>query len=263
MGRIIQVASEDFFIPWELLYDGPLNAQDNTSYFWGTNHIISRTIIQDARPGDFVPSIIESSRPRVGLVVYDSLEYVSKKEIPTLRELHRSKRIQLSLLRSLNANQHDEELVDFGRFLCRNLQIIHVACHALERIPVHQSYLLISNEFPISIKDFVVSEFEMKCNPFVILNACLTSVINPLYTSFWAAELWKRGARGVLATDFHIPDDFAAAFSKELYQHLLSGKPIGEALLVTRHYFWEKQCNPLGLAYALYSSPFIRIVNSS
>jgi len=67
----------------------------------------------------------------------------------------------------------------------------------------------------------------------------------------------------VLATDFHIPDDFAAAFSKELYQHLLSGKPIGEALLVTRHYFWEKQCNPLGLAYALYSSPFIRIVNSS
>jgi len=194
LGRIIQVASEDFFIPWELLYDGPLNAQDNTSYFWGTNHIISRTIIQDARPGDFVPSIIESSRPRVGLVVYDSLEYVSKKEIPTLRELHRSKRIQLSLLRSLNANQHYEELVDFGRFLCRNLQIIHVACHALERIPVHQSYLLISNEFPISIKDFVVSEFEMKCNPFVILNACLTSVINPLYTSFWAAELWERGA---------------------------------------------------------------------
>ncbi len=262
-GTIVQIASEDFFVPWELLYDGPLDARANISYYWGMYHIVSRTIVQDVRPGDFVPSVIQASRPRVGLVAYDELEYVAKQEIPVLRKLHRNKQIRLSRLQSLDTSRRDKELEGFGRFLRQNLQIVHLACHAYEMQPMHQSYLLISNKFPISIEDFFVREYEIKGNPFVILNACLTSVINPLYTSNWAAEFWKRGARGVLATDFHVPDWFAAAFTEELYQHLLSGKPIGEALLATRHHFWEKQRNPLGLAYALYSSPSIRIANSN
>src|SRR5947209_13809310 len=70
----------------------------------------------------------------------------------------------------------------------------------------------------------------------------------------------ERGARGVLATDFQVPDWFGAAFSEVLYQHLLSGMPIGETLLTTRRQFWTQQRNPLGLAYALYSPPSIKFV---
>jgi len=260
-GVIIQIASDSFFIPWDLLYDGPLFDKVNISSFWGTDHIISRAIMQDIRPGDFIPSIIQTLRPKVGLLAYDKLEHVAKQEIPALRKLHRNKRISLSRLPALDSNQskRDKELIDFGHFLGRNHQIIHFACHAYEQDPVSQSFLSISEDFHISITDFVVSEFNLTHNPFIILNACLTSVINPLYTHYWAAEFWKRGARGVLATDFHIPDRFAAEFSEELYQHLLSGKSIGNALATTRRHFWEKHCNPLGLAYALYSSPSIRL----
>jgi CHAT domain-containing protein len=166
-------------------------------------------------------------------------------------------------LQCSNASQPEKGFTDFGRFLQRDHHIMHLACHAREAEPVYQSYLWITDEFKISIKDFVVHEFEIKSNPFVILNACLTSVINPLHTYYWAAEFWKRGARGVLATDFHVPDSFAAAFSEELYSHLLDGEPVGEALLATRQHFWTKYNNPLGLAYALYSSPSIRIVHSN
>ncbi len=129
--------------------------------------------------------------------------------------------------------------------------------------PVDQSYLLVSDEFPITIEEFRGREFDIKHKPFVILNACLTGTISPLYTSNWAALFWERGARGVLATEFHVPDSFAAVFTEELYEHFLSGEPIGKALLATRHHFWRAQHNPLGLAYALYSSPSIRIVNSN
>ncbi|MBV9231008.1 MAG: CHAT domain-containing protein, partial [Chloroflexi bacterium] len=59
------------------------------------------------------------------------------------------------------------------------------------------------------------------------------------------------------------PDQFAATFSEELYQHLLSGEPVGEALLATRNHFWTRYRNPLGLAYALYSSPSVRIVHAN
>lgn len=258
-GVTIQFSSEDFFIPWELLYDGPLGAQANIFYFWGMRHIVSRALIQEARPGDLEAPIIRSSRPHVGLIAYNNLEQVAKREIPALQKLHQSKQIHLLFCHPMNANQRDKELEDFGRFLRKNMQIAHLACHARKEQQIFQSYLLVSNDFPITIEDFGTREFEIKYRPFVILNACLTGTINPLHTANWAAEFWKRGARGVLATEFHVPDAFAAAFTEELYTHFLSGKPIGEALLATRRHFWEKQSNPLGLAYALYSSPSIRI----
>jgi hypothetical protein len=260
----IQIPSEDFFIPWELLYDGPLGTQVNISCFWGMQYIVSRALIQEARPGDLSSPIIQSPCPRIGFIAYSELKHVVEKEIPALKALHEQKRISLLLLRPLKIDQRYEELEYLGRFLREEeLQIVHLACHARERRSKSQSYLLVSDNFDISIEDFGVQEFVIKHNPFIILNACLTGTISPLYTSNWAALFWGRGARGVLATELHVPDWFAATFVEELYKHFLSGKPIGEALLATRRYFWEQQQNPLGLAYALYSSPSIRIVNSN
>ncbi len=260
MGAIIQFSSEDFFVPWELLYDGPPGAPVEFSHFWGMRHIVSRALIQEARSGSFVPPIIQVTRPQIGLIACSELEHVNKKEIPMLRNLHRVKKIRLSCLPAMDNNHHVKELVHLGKFLRRNIQIMHLACHAHEMQPMSQSYLLISNHFPITIEDFRVQEFAIAHHPFVILNACLTGTISPLYTSNWAALFWERGARGVLATEFHVPDSFAAAFTEELYKHFLGGNSIGEALLTTRRHFWEQQQNPLGLAYALYASPSIRIV---
>jgi len=257
-GTFVQIVSKDFFIPWDLLYDGPLDARAHISYYWGMNHIISRTIIQNVRRGVYAPA----KRPKVGLVTSDRLAYVEKQEIPALRELHRRRRIQLIPLRSLSATQRSDELAELGRFLGQELQVIHFACHAYEQDPLEQSFLFITHDFSISMIDFVVSKYELKYNPLVILNACLTSTINPLHTSSWAEKLWERGARGVLATDFRVPDWFAASFSEVLYQHLLCGMPIGETLLTTRWHFWREQSNPLGLAYAMYSPPSIQVARA-
>lgn len=261
-GTIIQIVSKDFFIPWELLYDGPLDAPEPGRYYWGMQHIISRTIIQNVRRGAHVSPIVASKRPNVGMVTSDRLPYVERQEIPALRKLHQRRLIQLTPLRPLSTTQRSAELAELGRFLGQELEIIHFACHAYEQDPIEQSYLFITRDFPISMIDFVVSQYELKNNPFVILNACLTSIINPLYTSSWAEKLWERGARGVLATDFRVPDWFAASFSEVLYRHLLSGMPIGETLLTTRRYFWNEQRNPLGLAYSLYSPPSIQFVKT-
>lgn len=264
MGATIQIAAEDFAIPWELLYDGPLGAQVDASYFWGMRYIVSRALIQEARPGDKASPIIQSACPHIGLIACSELEYVVGKEIPALQLLHEQKRISLLLLRPLKVDQRYDELEYLGRFLREEeLEIVHLACHAHEKKPKSQSYLLVSDNFDIRMEDFGVQEFIIKQNPFVILNACLTGTISPLYTSNWAALFCGRGARGVLATELHVPDWFAAAFTEELYKHFLSGKPIGKALLATRCYFWEEHQNPLGLAYALYSSPSIQIVNSN
>ena len=158
--------------------------------------------------------------------------------------------------------QRSKDLAKVGRFLGQDSRLLHFACHAYEEDPLEQSYLFITKDFALSMIDFVVGRYELKHNPFVVLNACLTSVINPLYTSSWAEKFWERGARGVLATDFQVPDWFAASFSEMLYQHLLSGLPIGESLLAIRRQLWTENRNLLGLAYALYSSPSIKIARS-
>lgn len=261
-GSYIQIVSKDLFIPWELLYDGPLDEHADIRNYWGMSHIITRTIIQDMRRGAYVSPVIEAKRPKIGLVTSDRLSYVEKQEVPMFKKLHQNRRISLTPLRTLSASQRTSELEELRHFLEQELQILHFACHAYEQDPLESSYIYISKDFPFTIIDFVVSGYELKYNPFVVLNACLTSIINPLYTSSWAEKFWEHGARGVLATDFQVPDWFAASFSELLYRYLLSDMPIGETLLTTRRQFWSEQRNPLGLAYALYSSPSIKIART-
>src|SRR6059058_979480 len=55
--------------------------------------------------------------PHVGLITSNELEHIVGKEIPALQELQRQNRILLLLLRSLNADQRDEELEYLGHFL--------------------------------------------------------------------------------------------------------------------------------------------------
>ncbi len=258
----IEISSENFFIPWEILYQGSLATFD-ISNFWGMRYIIARTLIQDNRPGDMVSPIIQASCPEVGLVACKELEYVSAKEIPALEKLHQNKLIRLSCLHALNVEQRSKSFKEFGHFLRGNLHIVHFACHAYVKIPHDRSCLYISDQFDITIQDFYAHEFKIACNPLIILNACRTGTNSPLYTSNWAALFWEYGARGVLATEFRVPDWFAAAFIEELYKCLLAGKPIGECLWHTRHHFWEKERNLLGLAYALYSPLSIKLVKAN
>jgi len=258
----IQIISKDFFLPWELLYDGPLGDKVSTEFFWGMRYIISRLIILKGGccPGASRSPVIQAShRPRVGLASCDNLEGVAKNEIPAFKDFLKQRQIHLKILPSLNANRRDEELKSFAEFLCQNLQIFHMACHAYAETYPSESYFHIADEFPIKIYDFQAREFELTYNPLVILNACRTDVTSPLYTSDWIREFLERGARGVLATEFHVPDEFAATFITAFYNQLLAGKPIGKSLLQIRRLFWKNHHNPLGLGYALYSSPDIRI----
>ncbi len=259
-GSTIQFSSEEFFIPWELIYDQPVDGQKLDPFgFWGLRYVISRSIIRDYRPGDFLQPILETPRPNIGLVSCGDLTHVFAREIPTLETFRNQNQINLISLRSLDVNRHESEIKEFSRFLCQEIHVAHFACHAYQMDPLSQSYMLVDKEFAVSIRDMVLEDFHLLHNPFVILNACRSGTMNPLYASNWAAQFWDRGARGVLATEFRVPDWFAAAFIAQVYKHLLARETIGSSLLATRRHFWSSETNPLGLAYALYSSPSIQI----
>lgn len=259
MGTTIQVTSDEFFIPWELLYVGELDGPVNLDDFWGMNYIVSRAIPTDIGDGLLVSPILRTALPHIGLATCNELSYVVSAEIPALEKLQLEHRILLERLRTLHTEQRVEEIREFNVFLRKRVDIIHLACHAYQQHPLSRSFLVVEENFEVSIQDFTVHEFYIENNPLVILNACRTGTMNPLSTANWARLFWERGARGVLATEFRVPDSFAARFTPQLYESFLAGTNIGESLLRTRRHFWETDGNPLGLAYALYSSPSIRI----
>src|SRR5260370_2020138 len=191
----IEIASKNFFMPWELLYDGPLGKEVDISKFWGMKYIISRTIIHRRRPGAIASPIIRSSSPSVGLIASgeNELENVDNNEIPMLRDLTVHNKIILVHLRRLNADQHEYERENFGHFL-EGIQIVHVACHALHRKTNRQPLLVIADDFYITVEDFGAHQFETRESPLVILNACLTGIIDTLSIAGWALEFWNFGA---------------------------------------------------------------------
>jgi len=256
----IEISTEKFFIPWEMIYCGSLDKVEIHN-FWGMQFLISRIIVQDAYPGNMVSPVMVTSCPQIGLIIGNELDYVDEEKY-FLRRLHQCKKIQLHSLPSLDVTKQMDGLERFGKFLRKNVHIIHFACHAYIDDQLDLSFLRVANGFDITMRDFYSNEFEIKYSPFIILNACQTGIVDPLYISNWAMLFWQSGARGVLATEFRVPDAFAANFTEVLYHRFLLGRPIGEVLFSTRHHFWELHHNPLGLAYALYSPLAIRIATS-
>ncbi|GIL15504.1 MAG: hypothetical protein BroJett039_06770 [Chloroflexota bacterium] len=221
--------------------------------------MLSRALPVDFADGLLVSPVLQTALPRVGLATCNELSFVVTEEIPALEKLQMEQRIVLERLRVLHAEERAQEIGEFALFLRKRVDIVHLACHAYQQRPLSRSYLVVEENFEISIQDFTVQEFHIENNPLVILNACRTGTMNPLSTANWARLFWERGARGVLATEFSVPDSFAARFTPQLYESFLAGANIGESLLHTRRHFWQTDGNPLGLAYALYSSPSIRI----
>ncbi len=271
-GKIIQISSNDFSIPWELLYDGTLEEPVKLSHFWGMRYIISRNRILIGTRDAFVSPVLDAC-PHVGFVANTELAYVMEHEMALLRGLQQRGQIRLSLLRPLSADDRRTELGEFSKFLREEFQILHIACHAeeeeirkdpnrlLSEVVLKEPQLIISDDFPVRMEDFDAGEFKLAYHPLVILNACLTGTLTTLRNSNWAVLFWERGARCVVATEFRVPDRFAARFIERLYANFLTGKPIGEALLTARRYFGLgiEHPNPLGLAYTLYSRLSVRI----
>jgi len=257
-----EIASEDFSIPWELLYTGDLEELIMPNNFLGMKHIIQRTIVQYNRPGDFVPPTIHyNSSPKLGLICLNHLPSVKNGEVPFFEALNKKGVIELSTLKDLNPELKQQGITDFKEFFGESFDLAHFACHAewIESEP-EESCFIVTDEFPISLQDITLCNLNINGHPLVIINACETGRLNPLYSLHFASIFLRYGARGVVAAECAVPDKFAALFIKHLYLCLLKGQSLGVSLLNTRKYFMERESNPTGLSYSMYATPSITLM---
>jgi hypothetical protein len=257
-GSCIQIFSDCFFLPWELIYS--INPEETAlSYenFWGMKYIISRCI----QPGNrFSPSISIARRPSLGLLTYHRLLSVSGEEVSYFEKLASDGKIVLVKLPALHTDRKQEAPKIFERFWRQDLHLVHFACHtSYDRENPNLSYILLLDEFSISLEDLDVYLVEIDDNnPLIIMNACGPGALNPLYIQEIAKVFLKHGARGVVVAECNVSDTFATDFFRELYSSLLEGRSLGESLLVARRHFLERG-NPFGLLYSMYAPPSTRL----
>jgi hypothetical protein len=259
----IMIVSAKFSLPWDMIYPIRLIEQPILfENFWGMNHIIRR-LIAKAYKGTNVDGCI-TSPPKLGLLIDSSLPSVGKEEIRFFKGLADNGLIFLEKLQELDPAQRLVELsTTYKNFLGNPLNIAHFACHALYE-DGQNSNIKLSKNFYISLNDMQAHEIALSGYPLIVLNACESGNLNPLYTMNFVDDFLKRGAIGVVATECVIPDKFAALFAKKLYGYLLPERedqepfPLGKSLLATRQYFLKEEKNPSGLIYSMYAPPSIR-----
>ena len=256
----IEITTDDFFLPWELLYIDSIERPISSENFLGAKYVISRII--DAGDVPFISPYISQVTPRIGLLTNNDLEYVSLREVPFFDRLQEEQKIFLFKLGILNPNDKQNGMRNFEVFLDGPLDIAHFACHAFGNNEHDLSNLVLSEQFEIALSDLEkLEQLQLRDNPIVVLNACGTGNINSRHASFFAKAFLKFGARGVIATDCEVPDSFAAEFAEHFYSEFLDGTPLGESLLKIRRYFLQELNKPAVLIYSMYATPMIRIAN--
>jgi CHAT domain-containing protein len=153
----------------------------------------------------------------------------------------------------------------------RPIQIQHFACHCDTEFSTADDFELILGSHPgirvklVDIYRGMVKRERAKrvkgARPLVFLNACGGARASA-FESFPKMFLDNR-ARGFVGAAADIPDRVAARYSTCLYEELLAGVPLAEAVVRARIRLWEERGSPLGLLYTFYGDPGLRLVNST
>jgi hypothetical protein len=259
----VEISTDCFFLPWELLCFDETPERAGLDRFWGFKWNVSRTLTNIGQRAS--PNILVRKAPRVAMFVNPELKYAREHEAGFLHQLAGSGQIALwdwdLTLAAAKPAAGDlrRAFVQFCRE--RESEIAHFACHAVADAKIAlNSYLELSSDLAVSLVDMVGDDYRLAGAPLVLLNACGTAVRDPRRTADFVHRFTASGGRGVLATESDIPDRFASRFIQAVYGGLLSGLPVGEAVLEARRHFLTTEGNPLGLFYSVYAPLETRLV---
>jgi hypothetical protein len=142
---------------------------------------------------------------------------------------------------------------------------VHVAAHGnfYPDDPNGESAIWLEDKQPLTSKAIIgtVEVYLREHRPAFIFNACEVGRQGWAITGLggWANRLISAGASLFLAPLWIVNDGTALKFSKAVYQSLLAGQPVAEAVRQGR-LAARREGDPTWLAYSLYAHPNARII---
>ena len=256
----IQVFSQDFVLPWGILYLADRFDRDNIqpSLFLGLRHIIEHIPLQK----DML--VIENkinctSGLNIGLNLNTDIDktmgpLVSNQE--KYWEAIRSNNPNVKVIYRTTKNEVLSALEDPKT----SDQVLYFYCHGIsqdveETGGVDASTLILSGNDRLTIKDLSIDApivDRLLNEPLVFINACESAELSPLVFDGFVPYFVAKGARGVIGTECKVPAKFAVEWARRFFDRFLKGEALGEIFLALRQELFNDEHNLLGLLYALY-----------
>ena len=245
---ILQIVSDDIFLPWQLVYMNDGSEEPNPDLFWGMRLQVEQTLATglDLR--------LNPAKQAVEPIT----AYVNSGLPQATLQMHRQ---VLTTFR----NKESELLEDLKKLDNRSAAL-YFYCHAeYDSKDSQQSWIELTDRRArvtlgtlrdtTRVDPVSQAQIEFKSAPLVFLNACHSGEMDSaLYQSFVGFMLRDKKAGGVVGTETQMPAYFATAVAVEFWRRAQTGTAIGQILLELRRHYWKQCNNPLAFLYSLYAN---------
>ncbi len=254
----IQVLSDGFFIPWNLLYVGDYPDLDPEA-FWGFRHVVEELPYQkrDTSLEQVIPT-----PPALGIGMNMNLTAIPK--VLTDPQIRRIEATGAGVHVTPRFTEGEVKLALAGKAEQHSIEYFY--CHAgtEEDAPgkFDRSYLgLTSAKTGLTLEEVKLSTYgkKLRGHPLFILNACESAHMDGRFYDGFVPRFLSLGACAVVGTDSKVPSLFGAHFGMELLEYLFQGGRLGTGVLQLRKDFLERYGNPLGLIYRVFGNADLRL----
>ncbi|MFN8483154.1 MAG: CHAT domain-containing protein [Anaerolineae bacterium] len=265
----IQIVSNQFLMPWGLLYVADRFDENNVQpeMFLGLKHIIEHLPLQtaDNPPGQTIPS-----QPTLTVSVNVNKDIDTQFHTTIIADqVAFWSRIKDAGLADVVVRATRAEVVQALADTATPDQIVYFYCHASAPTandplgPAGASLFLTGGE-PLTLDDLQTAApttDQLAGAPLVFINACESADLSPLFYNGFMPYLVRKGARGMIGTECQAPALFAESWAEAFFGQFLKGETsLGQIFLDLRRDFYFNHKNLLGLLYALYCNGDTQVV---
>lgn len=255
----LQIVSQEWFVPWGLLYlDSDYPDRPEVERFLGLKHIIEHIPLQANMA---VQSNQIASQPRlsVSINIDPSLDRPGYPLVQ--KQLDWWKPMRDGQKADVQVRQSGVEFIEALRQEKIPDQILYFYGHAIvpqfnDPAGPDAASLSFAGRARVTLRDLRLKAAASKPfsgQPLVFINACESAELSPLFYGGFMPYFTAKGARGMIGAECEVPALFAAEWARRFFERFLcEEKPLGQIMLELRREFYGNYNNLLGLLYALY-----------
>ncbi|MFN8475278.1 MAG: CHAT domain-containing protein [Anaerolineae bacterium] len=257
----IQIVSNQFLMPWGLLYVADRFDENNVQpeMFLGLKHIIEHLPLQtgDNPPGQTIPT-----QPTFTVSVNVNKDIDAQFHTTIIADqVAFWQKIQADKLADVVVRSTKAEVVQALADTSTPDQLVYFYCHAgapeaNDPLGPAGASLYLTGSERLTLDDLQTSApatDQLPGAPLVFINACESADLSPLFYNGFMPYLVRKGARGMIGTECQVPALFAESWAEAFFTQFLRGeKSLGQTFLDLRRDFYFNHKNVLGLLYALY-----------
>jgi hypothetical protein len=255
----LQVVSRGFPVPWALMYLTDRFADDHLDWgdFIGMRHIVEQVPMREISTVPPVTTIASTPDLSVRVLYNDGIDaQMPSHPVAAQRTYWESRAVTLG-----EGTKIDDLKAALGTTATD--KVLYLYCHAVASDKdSDDSYLVMTGDQRITLGELAVYapiDDQLPSHPLVVINACESGDLSPIFYDGFVPYFLAKGARGVIGTECKTPGRFASEWAIAFFDRFFAGEPLGDAVLALRRDFLEKHGNPLGLLYGVHCDTDTRV----